>query len=51
MNTLDRIKEHASELIVRGSPFTKDEIAVIKIATPSGKAFNAGKRKQVKTGK
>jgi hypothetical protein len=46
MNTLERIKEHARELIERGSPFTKDELEIIKMATPSaGKAFNAGKRK------
>ncbi len=44
MKTIDRIKAHAADLIQRGAPFTKDELAIIKMATPSGKAGNAGKR-------
>jgi hypothetical protein len=43
-STLEKIKAHAEYLIERGAPFSKDELAIIKMATPSGKAFNAGKR-------
>lgn len=44
MNTLVIIKERAAAIFAKGSPFTKDELAILKMATPSGKAFNAGKR-------
>lgn len=44
MGTLDKIRAHAQELILRGAPYSKEEIAIIKMATPAGKAFNAGKR-------
>jgi hypothetical protein len=44
METLQRIKEHAAAIIAKGAPFTKEELAVLKLATPSRKAFNAGKR-------
>lgn len=50
MSTISKIQAHAAELIHRGAPFTKDELAVLKMATPSGKAGNAGKRKIQKTG-
>lgn len=49
--TILKIKEHADLLMRRGSPFTKDELEIIKMATPSGKAFNAGKRKRAKMDK
>jgi hypothetical protein len=44
MTTLERIQTHAQELILRGAPYTKDELAVLRMATPSRKAGNAGKR-------
>ena len=44
MSTIDKIKIHAKELIQRGAPFTKDELSIIRMATPKGNAFNAGKR-------
>lgn len=54
MKTISAIKEHAAAIIAKGAPFTKDELAILKMATPSGKAFNAGKRNDKhfqKTGK
>ena len=51
MKTIEHIKSHAQELILRGAPFTKEELSIIKMGTPSGKAFNSGKRKVIKTGK
>lgn len=47
--TLIRIKEHAAILMERGSPFTEEEVEIIKLATPAGAAWNAGKRKVKKT--
>jgi hypothetical protein len=45
MNTLQKIQDHAAEIMARGGPVGKDEIDIVKMATPSkGKAFNAGKR-------
>lgn len=44
MTTLEKIKAEAEYLIHRGAPFTRDELAILKMATPAGKAFNAGKR-------
>jgi len=43
-STIVLIREQAAELISRGAPYTKVELYIIKMATPSGKAFNAGKR-------
>lgn len=46
MNTIQQIKDRASEIITKGAPFTKDELKVLQIFnTMTGKkAFNAGKR-------
>ena len=41
---MDQIKAHAADLMDRGAPFTKDELAIIRMAIPAGKAGNAGKR-------
>lgn len=50
VNTLDEIKMRAAEIMASGGPKTKDEILIVKLATPSGKAFNAGQLKVKKTG-
>jgi len=44
VNTLEKIIEHARELIERGGPFTKNELAIIKMATPSKGKANSGTR-------
>lgn len=51
LTTLEKIKAHAEELIRRGAPFTKRELAILKSATPLYTAGNAGKRRKTKTGK
>lgn len=54
MSTIDKIKEDAERIMQKaraGHTLTKDEIAILKIATPQGKAGNAGKRKVIRTGK
>lgn len=52
MNT--QIENHAREIFEkakRGEPLTKEEIKILELATPKKNAFNAGKRKIIKTGK
>lgn len=46
MTTIEKIKAHASEIIAKGAPFTKEELRVLKIfnSLNAGKAFNSGKR-------
>jgi len=56
MNTLDTIKTQgaaAIEKLIRGEKLTENETIVAGIYNRlnAGKSFNAGKRKQIKTGK
>ena len=46
MNTIEKIKAHAFEIMSKGAPFTKDELRILKIfnSLKPGKAFNSGKR-------
>lgn len=44
MTTMQTIKDHAAAIWAKGAPFTEEELMILKMATPSGKAGNAGKR-------